>query len=174
MKLKKQGLDWDSLGFTVKPTRSMWKGNCKINASWEEGELIPYGSIEMSPASCVMNYGQGVFEGMKAFHSSKDRIVLFRPKKNAERMSASTKRLCIPEMTEDYFLKAVSATVNDNKDFIPPFGKGSMYVRPIAFGTSPAISVGPAQSYSFMVFVSPVGSYFKDGVKPLHLSLIHI
>lgn len=169
MTLKKQNIDWDQIGFNVRPTRSMWKGDCNKNESWKDGKLIPYGTIEMSPASCIMNYGQGVFEGMKAYHSSKNRIVLFRPQKNAERMSNSTYRMCIPKMNKDYFLNAVTSTVLDNQDYIPPFGKGSMYIRPIAFGTSPSISVGPAQSYSFMVFASPVGSYFKDGIKPLHL-----
>ena len=84
-------------------------------------------------------------------------------------MSQSTQRLCIPEMTEDYFLKAVTETVRDNIDYVPPYGKGSMYVRPITFGITPSISVGPALDYVFIVFCSPVGSYFKSGVKPLHL-----
>lgn len=123
----------------------------------------------MSPASCVMNYGQGVFEGLKAYHTAKDRIVLFRPQMNAKRMGQSTQRICIPEITEDYFLEAVGQTVSDNIDFVPPYKQGSMYIRPISFGTSPSISVGPSSDYLFMVFVSPVGPYFKGGVKPLHL-----
>ena len=169
MSTKKQDIDWDKLGFNVHPTRSIWKGECKIDETWSNGKLVPYGKIEMSPASCVLNYGQGVFEGMKAYHSAKDRIVLFRPNRNANRMKESTRRLCIPIMEKDYFINAVSKTVKDNIDYIPPHGKGSMYVRPITFGITPSISVGPAVDYLFMVFGSPVGSYFKDGVKPLHL-----
>jgi len=147
----------------------MWRGECESGETWSKGELIPYGTVEMSPASSVLNYGQGVFEGMKAYHSSKDRIVLFRPDRNANRMVQSTHRLCIPEMEEDYFLQAVTETVKDNIDYIPPYGKGSMYVRPITFGMTPSISVGPALDYIFIVFCSPVGSYFKSGIKPLHL-----
>ena len=167
--MKKQKLDWENLEFKVYPTRSMWKGECESGEAWSKGELIPYGTVEMSPASSVLNYGQGVFEGMKAYHSSKDRIVLFRPDRNANRMVQSTHRLCIPEMEEDYFLQAVTETVKDNIDYIPPYGKGSMYVRPITFGMTPSISVGPALDYIFIVFCSPVGSYFKSGIKPLHL-----
>ena len=167
--MKKQKLDWGNLEFKVYPTRSMWKGECESGEKWSKGELIPYGTVEMSPASSVLNYGQGVFEGMKAYHSSKDRIVLFRPDRNANRMVQSTHRLCIPEMEEDYFLQAVTETVKDNIDYIPPYGKGSMYVRPITFGMTPSISVGPALDYIFIVFCSPVGSYFKSGIKPLHL-----
>ena len=94
--LKKQNIDWDSLGFGVYPTRSMWKSTSNSNGEWKNGKLIPYGNIEISPASGVLNYGQGIFEGMKAHHSSKDRVVLFRPNMNAKRISKSCKRLCMP------------------------------------------------------------------------------
>ena len=167
--MKKQNLDWENLKFEVLPTRSMWQAECQAGNAWAKGGLIPYGKVKMSPASCVMNYGQGVFEGLKAYHTAKDRIVLFRPQMNAKRIGQSTRRICIPEITEDYFLEAVLQTVSDNIDFVPPYKQGSMYIRPISFGTSPSISVGPSSDYLFMVFVSPVGPYFKDGVKPLHL-----
>ena len=167
--MKKQNIDWENLKFEVLPTRSMWQAEGQAGNAWAKGELIPYGKVEMSPASCVMNYGQGVFEGLKAYHTAKDRIVLFRPQMNAKRMGQSTQRICIPEITEDYFLDAVGQTVSDNIDFVPPYKQGSMYIRPISFGTSPSISVGPSSDYLFMVFVSPVGPYFKGGVKPLHL-----
>ena len=167
--MKKQNIDWGNLKFEVLPTRSMWQAEGQAGNAWAKGELIPYGKVKISPASCVMNYGQGVFEGLKAYHTAKDRIVLFRPQMNAKRMGQSTQRICIPEITEDYFLDAVGQTVSDNIDFVPPYKQGSMYIRPISFGTSPSISVGPSSDYLFIVFVSPVGPYFKDGVKPLHL-----
>ena len=167
--MKKQNIDWENLKFEVLPTRSMWQAEGQAGNAWAKGELIPYGKVKMSPASCVMNYGQGVFEGLKAYHTARDRIVLFRPQMNAKRMGQSTQRICIPEITEDYFLEAVGQTVSDNIDFVPPYMQGSMYIRPISFGISPSISVGPSSDYLFIVFVSPVGPYFKDGVKPLHL-----
>ena len=104
--LQKQKIDWESLGFGIYPTRSMWKSTSNSNGQWDEGGLIPYGNIEISPAAGVLNYGQGIFEGMKAHHSSKDRVVLFRPDMNAKRISRSCKRLCMPEIPEDYFMNA--------------------------------------------------------------------
>ena len=171
MTLKKQQIDWDGLGFEALPTRSMWKGECSTGEEWTDGNLVPYGEVNLSPAACVLNYGQGVFEGMKAYHTAKDRIVMFRPDKNSARIQKSTQRICIPTMNDEYFMKAVLSTVKDNIDYIPPYGKGSMYVRPISFGISKAISVQPASKYLFIVFTSPVGSYFKGDAKVLHLFL---
>ena len=171
MNLKKANIDWDSLGFNPIKTRSMFIANCPIDGKWESGSLVPYGKIELSPAAGVLNYGQGVFEGTKAYHTSKDNIVMFRIGRNAKRMAWSTERLCIPKMDPDFFVEAVTKTVKDNLDYIPPYGKGSLYVRPIVWGTAPAIGVRAVSDYTFVVFVSPVGSYFKDGIKPLNLKV---
>ena len=171
MNLKKANIDWDSLGFNPVETRSMFIANCPIDGKWESGSLVPYGKIELSPAAGVLNYGQGVFEGTKAYHTSKDNIVMFRIGRNAKRMAWSTERLCIPKMDPDFFIDAVTKTVKDNLDYIPPYGKGSLYVRPIVWGTAPAIGVRAVSEYTFVVFVSPVGSYFKDGIKPLNLKV---
>ena len=171
MNLKKANIDWDSLGFNPMETRSMFIANCPKDGKWESGSLVPYGKIELSPAAGVLNYGQGVFEGTKAYHTSKDNIVMFRIGRNAKRMAWSTERLCIPKMDPDFFVEAVTKTVKDNLDYIPPYGKGSLYVRPIVWGTAPAIGVRAVSDYTFIVFVSPVGSYFKDGIKPLNLKV---
>ena len=171
MNLKKANIDWDSLGFNPMETRSMFIANCPIDGKWESGSLVPYGKIELSPAAGVLNYGQGVFEGTKAYHTSKDNIVMFRIRRNAKRMAWSTERLCIPKMDPDFFVEAVTKTVKDNLDYVPPYGKGSLYVRPIVWGTAPAIGVRAVSDYTFVVFVSPVGSYFKDGIKPLNLKV---
>jgi len=162
-------IDWDSLGFDALETRSMYKATCPINGNWTGGELVPYGTIELSPAAGVLNYGQGVFEGMKAFRTAKDNVALFRMEKNANRMAYSTERLCIPKMDPNIFMDAVIQTVRDNIDYIPPYGKGSLYIRPIVWGTAPGLGVRPASEYTFMVYVSPVGPYFKGGIKPLNL-----
>ena len=166
-----QKIDWDNLGFDVMETRSMYKANCRIGEEWKLGGLIPYGTIELSPAAGVLNYGQGCFEGTKAYRTNKNKVVLFRPEMNAKRMAMSTRRLCIPEMNKEFFLQAVEETLIDNIDYVPPYGKGSLYIRPIVWGTSPALGVKPVEEYTFMVFVSPVGPYFKDGVKPLRLTV---
>ena len=164
-------IDWDKLGFNVVETRSMYKATCRQGDSWQSGGLIPYGKIELSPAAGVLNYGQGCFEGTKAYQTAKDRVVLFRPEMNAKRMVISTRRLCIPEMNLEFFLQAVEETLKDNIDYVPPYNKGSLYIRPIVWGTSEAIGVKPVEEYTFMVFVSPVGPYFKGDVKPLRLKV---
>ena len=164
-------IDWDVLGFNVVETKSMFKATCNEGGTWQAGGLVPYGKIELSPAAGVLNYGQGCFEGTKAFRTANNRVVLFRIDLNAKRMAVSTKRLCIPEMNKIFFINAVKKTVLDNIDYVPPYNKGTLYVRPIVWGTSPAIGVKPVEEYTFMVFVSPVGPYFKGGIRPLHLKI---
>ncbi len=171
MRLKKANINWDSLGFDLFKTRSMYSATCGVGEDWSNGSLIPFGNIELSPAAVVLNYGQGVFEGTKAFHTSDNRIVLFRIDKNAKRFAWSTERLCIPRINSDFFMDAVFATVKDNLDFVPPYGKGSMYIRPIVWGTSSALGVSAAKDYRFMIYVSPVGPYFKGGIKLLNLKI---
>ena len=106
-------IDWDNLGFNVVETHSMYKASCRIGEEWKLGGLIPYGTIELSPAAGVLNYGQGCFEGTKAYRTVNDRVVLFRPEMNAKRMALSTKRLCIPEMNQEFFLNAVEETLKE-------------------------------------------------------------
>ena len=124
--LKKQNIDWDRLGFNASKTRSMWVGDCLNDEAWSRGALEPYGNINISPAACVLNYAQGVFEGMKAYHTKKNRIVLFRPEMNANRMAESTEKMCIPIMVQDYFINAVKATTLDNIDFVPSTSSNRM------------------------------------------------
>ena len=164
-----QDIDWDTLDFSLHPTRSMYVAKCKEGGEWETGKLVSYGDIKISPAAGVLNYGQGVFEGIKAFRSSRDRIIFFRIDKNAIRFYRSCKRLCIPPIQVDMFMEAIEEVVNDNMDYVPPVGKGSLYIRPVAWGTGPVLGVNPAPSYTFLIFVSPVGPYFKGGIKPLTL-----
>ena len=164
-------IDWDNLGFNVVETKSMFTATCKQGETWQKGGLVPYGKIELSPAAGVLNYGQGCFEGTKAFRTVNNRVVLFRIDLNANRMAVSTKRLCIPEMNKSFLIDAVKKTVLDNIDYVPPYNKGTLYIRPIVWGTSPAIVVKPVEEYTFMAFVSPVGPYFKGGVRPLHLKI---
>ncbi len=164
-------IDWDSIGFNLIETKSMYKAICEKEDSWSSGGLVPFGNIALSPAAGVLNYGQGVFEGMKAYRTVKNRIVLFRPDMNAKRISISTKRLCMPEMDEELFLKAAKEIVKDNTDYIPPYGKGSLYLRPVIWGTAPVLGVKPSDEYTFIIYASPVGPYFKGGVKPLRLKV---
>ncbi|MFQ6674444.1 MAG: branched-chain amino acid aminotransferase [Fidelibacterota bacterium] len=164
-------LNWDDLTFSITPTHSMYLAECNEGEPWEPGELIPFGELSFSPAAGVLNYGQGVFEGTKAFRTVKGRIVLFRPERNAQRFQESAERLCIPPIPAEMFLDGVVSTVKDNIDFVPPVDKGSLYIRPCAWGTGPVLGVKPAPSYTFVIYVSPVGPYFKGGMTCLHLKV---
>jgi len=106
-----QKIDWNNLTFSITPTRSMYFATCDLGGEWEPGDLIPYGDFKISPAAGVLNYGQGVFEGTKAFKTLKGRDILFRPDRNAKRFIHSAERLCIPPVSEEMFLKAVEKTV---------------------------------------------------------------
>ena len=166
-----QDIDWDNLTFSLSPTRSMYIAEQRDNKAWERGKLVPFGNVSISPAAGVLNYGQGIFEGLKAFRTSRDRSVLFRPKNNAARAIESAKRLCIPPVPQEMFMEALLEVVRDNADYIPPLGKGSLYIRPVIWGTGAVLGVKPVQSYTFLVFVSPVGHYFKSSEKSLHLKI---
>jgi len=166
-----QDIDWDNLTFSLSPTRSMYIAEQRDNKAWERGKLVPFGNVSISPAAGVLNYGQGIFEGLKAFRTSRDRSVLFRPKNNAARAIESAKRLCIPPVPQEMFMEAILEVVRDNADYIPPQGKGSLYIRPVIWGTGAVLGVKPVQSYTFLVFVSPVGHYFKSSEKSLHLKI---
>lgn len=166
-----QNIDWDSLTFSLTPTRSMYVATCNAGEEWQPGGLVPFGNVSLSPAAGVLNYGQGIFEGMKAFRTAKDRIVLFRPDKNAGRAAGSAQRVCIPPVPGEMFVDAVKAVVKDNADYIPPFGQGSLYLRPVIWGSGDILGVAPSPSYTFLIYVSPVGPYFKSGVKCLNLKI---
>ena len=97
----------------------MYVTKCKQGDNWNSGELVPYGNISISPASTVLNYGQGLFEGMKAYKTEGGRILLFRPEKNAERAAMGCTRLSMPEVPKNVFLEAVKTVVKDNSDYIP-------------------------------------------------------
>ena len=109
----------------------------------------------------VLNYGQSVFEGMKAQRSAQDRIVLFRPQQNAARMAEGADRLSMPAPPSDMFVGAVQQLVRENQDYVPPQGKGSLYIRPVLMGSGGILGLGPAPSYTFAVFCAAVGAYFK-------------
>lgn len=130
---------------------------------WTEGDLLPYGPLAMSPAAQVLNYGQAIFEGMKAQRSERGRVVLFRPEANAERMAAGAARMSMAAPSQELYVRAVEAAVRANADYVPPAGKGSLYVRPLLLGSGAILGVGPAPSYTFVVYASAVGAYFKGG-----------
>ncbi|KAK4782859.1 hypothetical protein SAY86_007233 [Trapa natans] len=166
-------LDWDNLGFGLLPTDYMYSMKCDRGGNFSNGELQRFGNIELNPSSGVLNYGQGLFEGLKAYRKHDDSILLFRPEENALRMRMGAERMCMPAPTVDQFVEAVKATVLANKRWIPPTGKGSLYIRPLLMGTGAVLGLAPAPEYTFLIYVSPVGNYFKEGVAPISLVVEH-
>lgn len=161
-------IDFDNLGFTFVPTKEMyiakWAGG-----EWFDYGLRPVGEFWCHPAAGALHYGQAVFEGMKARLTPAGEVVLFRPADNARRMADGCRRLMMPPYPEDKFVAAVKDVVLANKEYIPPPEKGALYIRPVMFASGPVMGVRPADEYIFIVLVSPVGPYFKEGFKPIKL-----
>lgn len=165
--MEKKNIDWANLGFGYMKTDYRYVANYKDGA-WDEGGLTTDDTITMSECACVLQYAQTVFEGLKAYTTEKGQIVIFRPDLNGERLENSARRLQIPVFPKERFVKAVSETVKANAAYVPPFGSGAtLYVRPFMFGCNAVIGVKPADEYQFRAFTTPVGPYFKGGVKPL-------
>ncbi|OAY51058.1 branched-chain-amino-acid aminotransferase 2, chloroplastic [Manihot esculenta] len=162
-------LDWDNLGFRLLPTDFMYMVKCSKDGKFEKGQLSRYGNIELSPSAGVLNYGQGLFEGTKAYRKQDGGLLLFRPDQNAIRMKIGADRMCMPSPSIDQFVDAVKQTAVANKRWVPPPGKGSLYIRPLLMGSGPVLGLAPAPEYTFLVYASPVGNYFKEGLAPLNL-----
>ncbi|KAL9415396.1 hypothetical protein AB3S75_043647 [Citrus x aurantiifolia] len=154
-------INWDDLGFGLIPTDYMYIMNCSKDQHFSQGTLTPFGKIEMNPSSGILNYGQGLFEGLKAHRTANGRILLFRPEQNAMRMKVGAKRMCMQAPTVEQFVNAVKQTVHSNKRWVPPPGKGAMYIRPLLMGSGPVLGVAPASEYTFITYASPVGNYHK-------------
>lgn len=164
-------LDWANLNFGYRKTEWRYVSNYKDGA-WDDGILTQDDMITISECAGVLQYAQTVFEGLKAYTTQDGHIVVFRPDLNAERMIDSAKRLEMPAFPKERFIDAVVKTVQANVEYVPPFGSGAtLYLRPYMFGSDPVIGVKPANEYQFRVFCTPVGPYFKGGVKPLTLNI---
>ena len=169
--MAKKDIDWGSLGFGYIKTDYRYVSNYKDGA-WDAGTMTEDGNVVLSECAGVIQYAQTVFEGLKAYETEDGRIVTFRPDLNAERIEQSAKRLEIPVFPKERFIDAVKQVVKANADFVPPYGSGAtFYLRPVLFGTNPVIGVKPANEYQFRIFGTPVGPYFKGGVKPLTIKV---
>ena len=169
--MEKKNIDWANLGFGYLHTDYRFVSNFK-NGAWDEGVLTEDDKVVISECAGVLQYAQTIFEGMKAYTTADGRIVTFRPDLNGERMEQSAARLEMPVFPKEKFVEAVLRTVKANEAYVPPYGSGAtLYVRPYMFGSSPVIGVKPAQEYQFRVFTTPVGPYFKGGVKPLTIRI---
>jgi branched-chain amino acid aminotransferase len=167
--MTKAPLDWPKLDFGYRKTDANIRFTCKDGA-WDQGVLTPDETIPMHMAATCLHYGQECFEGLKAFETKKGDVVVFRIDENARRIARSCKKILMTPVPEDLFINAVFRVINANRRFVPPYGTGaSLYIRPLVIGTGAQVGVKPATEYMFLVFVTPVGPYFKTGFKPVNL-----
>lgn len=169
--MEKKDIDWGNLGFAYQPTDYSYVSNYK-DGKWDEGALTTDHSITLSECAGIFHYCQEVFEGLKAYTTEKGDIVCFRPDQNAKRMANSARRIVMPPFPEDRFVDAVEQIVRANAAWVPPFGSGAtLYIRPLMIATGNVIGVKPADEYQFRILVTPVGAYYKGGVKPVKVQV---
>ena len=160
-------LDWKNLGFQYLPTHGHIQCDF-VDGKWGKPEFKTEPYLNMHVAANALHYGQAIFEGLKAFRTVDNRVVLFRPDRNAERMRLSAERLVMEAPSEALFIEACKLAIQKNLDFVPPHGTGaSLYLRPLVIGTEPTIGIKPSETFSFIVLVTPVGPYYKSGFNPV-------
>lgn len=142
------------------------------NGKWGELEVCDTDEIKLNIASIVLHYGQAAFEGCKAFKGKDGKIRTFRLDENFNRINRSADGIMMPRVPEEVFFPAVEKCIKLNKEYVPPYGlDGSLYIRPLLFGSSPKVGVSPSEEYEFIVFVTPVGPYFAGGFKGVKMQI---
>lgn len=165
---KKKKPDYSKLGFGKYFTDHMLQMFYRDGA-WSEPEIVPYKHFSMDPASTVLHYGQGIFEGAKAYINPEGKINLFRIKENFLRMNRSAERLCMPTLPVDEVINALYELVKLDKEWIPTDSGTSLYIRPTMVGIDEMLGVHPSHSYVFYIILSPVGSYYANGLQPTRI-----
>ncbi|MBQ5548481.1 MAG: aminotransferase class IV, partial [Prevotella sp.] len=158
-----ENIDWAHLPFGYMKTDYNVRCTYK-DGKWGEIEVTQDETVTLHMAASCLHYGQEIFEGLKAFRGQDGKIRLFRPDENAKRLQNSAMGIKMQPLPEDIFLEMCKKVVKLNERFIPPYGSGSsLYLRPLEIGISPRVGVSPAEEYTVIIFVTPVGPYFKEG-----------
>ncbi|OPX41976.1 branched-chain-amino-acid aminotransferase 2 [Ruminiclostridium hungatei] len=165
----KQKPDQNDLGFGQYFTDHMFIMDYTEGKGWHDPRIVPYAPLELDPSCMVLHYGQAIFEGLKAYKTSKGEILLFRPEKNMERVNSSNDRLVIPRIDVDFGVKAIKELVKVDVDWIPDAPGTSLYIRPFIIATDPYLGVRPSNTYKFIIILSPVGAYYKEGINPVKI-----
>ena len=166
---KKQKPNPNELSFGKVFTDHMFMMDYTEGVGWHEPRVIPYQPITLDPASMIFHYGQTVFEGLKAYLSKDNTVLLFRPDQNMKRLNQSNNRLCIPAIDEELVLDALKTLIATDKEWIPTAEGTSLYIRPFIISTEPYLGVAASKTYKFMIILSPVGSYYKEGINPVKI-----
>lgn len=156
-----QSLDWEKIGFSMTVTPFMGGSIAGVDGLFETPVVVRSGVLRMPAQACALNYGQSLFEGMKARRGVDGKVRLFRARDNARRMASGAERFMLAVPPEELFLETVMDVVKANKEYIPPLGKGSLYIRPLLSGVGMTLAPVPSDTTLFVVYVQPVGAYFK-------------
>jgi branched-chain amino acid aminotransferase len=136
---------------------------------WHDARIVPYHNLEMDPAAMVLHYGQGIFEGLKAYRWSNGKICLFRPEQNCERFNRSARRMCMPEIDVDFQMRALEQLLKQDKDWVPHSVGSSLYIRPTMIATEPHLGVRPAEEFLYYIITGPVAAYYAEGFNPVKI-----
>lgn len=166
--VKKKPEDETKLGFGKMFTDYMFTMEYKRGTGWHDAKITPYENLSLSPACMVLHYSQTIFEGMKAYNTDKG-INLFRPWDNFKRLNSSAKRMCIPEIDEEFALECLTELLKVEKEWIPKAAGTSLYIRPTIIATDPYLGVRAGDEYLFYIILSPVGAYYASGLKPVNI-----
>ncbi|MEC1679152.1 branched-chain amino acid aminotransferase [Bacillus mojavensis] len=166
---KKEKPDPSSLGFGKYFTDYMFVMDYEEEKGWHHPRLTPYAPIMLDPSSSVFHYGQAVFEGLKAYRTEDGRVLLFRPAQNIKRLNRSCQRMSMPPVDEELVLEALTQLVELEKEWVPKEKGTSLYIRPFVIATEPSLGVKASKNYTFMIVLSPVGSYYGDQLQPINI-----
>lgn len=165
--MAKADLKWGELPFDYIKTDCHLEYNFQ-DGKWDAGSVVEDDKISISLASTCLHYGQECFEGMKVYETRDGRALAFRPEENARRMASTARKIMMIAPSEELFIEACDRAVKLNRRFIPPYGSGaSLYIRPLLIGVTGTVGIKPSREYMFVVFVTPVGPYFRSGLKPV-------
>jgi len=135
------------------------------DGEWKNLQIVPYGDIAINPAASALQYGQAIFEGIKAYKQKDGRISIFRPSKNYERFNISAERMVMPTVPEEIFMQGMSQLINLDKDWVPADEGQSLYLRPFMYATEPILGVHASETYKFIIITGPAGSYYSKPLK---------
>ncbi len=161
--------DESKLVFGKTFTDHMFITQYKVGQGWLDPRVVPYHNLTMDPAAMVLHYGQGIFEGLKAYRCRDGRILLFRPRKNFERLNRSARRMCMPEVDVELQFEALDKLLHLDVDWIPHSMGSSLYIRPTMIASEPALGVRPANEYLYYIIAGPVGAYYPEGFNPIKI-----
>lgn len=160
-----------TLGFGKVFSDHMFVMDYEEGRGWYDARIVPFGNIEIHPASTVLHYGAEIFEGLKAYRATNGDIQLFRPLENVRRMNNSADRMCLPRIPEEDMLEAIVTFVNLERDFVPHSFGTSLYLRPFMFGNDESLGVHTVKRATFIIIASPSGSYYAEGINPVKIMI---